>query len=298
MTSISLIPFLCGMGAQITGCEQGPGYCHDHGLQKDLEALGHAAKWIADPKTIPHDYNDVPDLGSDKRRDAVYESCATLRDHVKTAIAQDQFPLVLGGDHSMAAGSIAGFIQAHDAFERTGLIWVDAHPDINTFDTTPSQSIHGMAVAAMIGMQNTKLRALTDHVQMLKAEHVFYIGIRDIDPGEQKAIDTLSIPHRTMAQIHETGLKEALQSAFETLSSQVDYLALSVDLDGLDPRDTPAVGSPVPGGPRHADFLPLLVDCVKQHKIDMLEVAEFNPTLSGAEQTYQALRDLVLGVLQ
>lgn len=293
MRPVALIPYVCGAGAQRLGCEQGPSYCKKHNLQNHLKN----ASWFADPDALyrmdhgKKSHDRVPPLGSLERRALVLRHCERLRDHVAAAVKEGSLPVVIGGDHSMAAASMGGLVKAEGG--RTGLVWIDAHPDLNTWETTPSNSIHGMPVAAMLGMGDEDMRALAGKEPMIRSEDVFYLGIRSIDPPERWAIAEFNIWNCTMDHLNMIGFQKAFSHALEKASSQTDHLVLSIDLDSLDPEDTPSVGSPVSGGLRKSDLIPVLREASRRHRFDLIEIAEFNPTLPGAEKTYGVLCEIL-----
>ncbi len=304
MKKIKLIPCICGAGGSTPGAERGPLALAAQGLEKDLAAAGLDVAWIENPHMLYEEspwgrafHENLPPRGDPARRRGVLWHAAYVRDHVSKALEQDMLPVTVGGDHSMAAGSIAGLAEAKNAHGRIGVIWIDAHPDINTPDTSPSQAFHGMPMAALLGMGDIGFATLGGRQPVLKPEHIFYLGLRDIDPGEEDYIKNLGIRGYSCTDIDKIGVEKAFQEALTTVSKGTEFLVLSVDLDAFDPSEAPAVGSPVPDGLRRKDVVPVLADMVKQSSFDLFEVAEFNPALPGAEPTYQFIRDLLKTLL-
>lgn len=302
MQSFSLIPYLCGAGASTLGCQYGPVELARSGV---LDGLEHVS-WDDDPREIfrdhvhgPQTQNDLPPAdtveGTTRRKDIVLHHAAYLRDKVETlARKAEMLPVVIGGDHSNAAGSIAGLARAKDSFGKTGVIWFDAHPDINTEKTSLSGSWHGMPIAALTGIGNPELASLSGHdVAVFDPAHIFYIGLRDIEEGERRYIEDLGIASLSADQVREIGVDKAFRKALDHISNGTIARVLSFDLDGLDARDAPAVGTPVPGGLSLDEIKPVIHQLLRDEALDLLEIVEFNPILKGADQTAQVIADLL-----
>jgi arginase len=305
MMKVALIPFACGAGASVAGGERGPSDLKAFDIAGHLARAGVAAEWLRDPDEIlaspaygARAHKALPPHGSSERREFVLWHCAQLRDAVEEAIRAGMLPVTLGGDHTMAAGSVAGLARARAAHGRIGLIWVDAHPDLNTWETTSSKAMHGMPVAALLGMADETFSGLGGGKAVLNPRHVHYIGIRDIDPGERAYIEQLGIRHVNVAQALVKGIEETFREAIEALRAEVDYLALSIDIDNFDPADAPAVGSPVPEGFHAGEMLPVLRAMAADYRFDLIEVTEYNPALPGKEKTRALVRDVLDALLK
>jgi len=299
----ALIPFVCGAGAGTPGCEKAALALHNYGLESFLQENGIHALWYEDPLALyndPHGYEaheNLPAIGTPERHDLILWHCRHLRDQVNRAVHDGYIPVTLGGDHTMAAASLAGLAMAENAHGRTGLLWIDAHPDLNTWETTPSKTLHGMPVAALLGLGDQDLKTLAGEQPVLTSQNLFMAGIRSIDPGEQELISRLDIPHAQASDIKQKGLKEILSQAAQTLAENTDHLAISIDLDGIDPDQACAVGSPVPDGLDKDDLMNTLNEIKKKTDIRLIEIAEFNPTLKGEKETYRIVRDILMAVL-
>lgn len=291
MKAIKIIPYICGVGGSVQGAEQGAIDLEDTGLVGDLQSAGLDVSWHEEPRHLFADqygekaHAEYPDLGTAARKEIALYHCARIRDHVAEVLEAGDFPLTIGGDHSMAAGSIAGLAKAKDAYGRVGVLWIDAHADLNTMDTSPSKALHGMPVASLLGMGDAEYVAVCGEGPVLKPENIFCLGLRDVDKGESGFMEKLGIRGYTAAQAYEMGLKKALADAMDAITKDTDYLFLTFDLDSLDPQDAPATGTPVPEGFRADDLLPLLKDLVQQYDFDAIEISEYNPTLEGRDQT-------------
>lgn len=292
MKPISLIPYICGAGASNTGAEQAFADVERRGLMNHLRGLGLDVDWV---RTLPLEqelYKNLPARGTKERDRIVIDHCVSIRDAVADAVAGGRYPVTLGGDHSMAAGSIAGFAKAKKAQGKIGLIWIDAHADINTPATSPSQSLHGMPVAALLGHGRPEYVAMTGG-PVIRPQHVFYIGLRAVDDGEWDFIHDQKIQYRTMEDVHHIGFGQAMAEALKALSG-LDHLVLSLDMDAFDPDDAPSVGSPVEDGLKRDEVLAGLASFTPS----MLEIAEYNPAMQGTDKTYALLKDVLGAVLK
>lgn len=265
------------------------------GLAEHLAARGLPCVWGADPDTLYNGpdgavaHETIAPLGSAARRGLVLRACTLLRDQVQTVLAAGDLPVTLGGDHAMGAASIAALARAKNAHGRIGVLWIDAHADINTPQTSPSQALHGMPLAALLGLGDPEFAALGGGPVVLRPEHVFYMGLRDVDAGEEETLNRLGIARMTAAEVRDIGYERAFARALAHIGEGTDYLFLSLDLDVFDPAIAPAVGTPVPDGFGRGDFLPALAAMVANNVFAGLEIAEYNPTLPGADETYDLL---------
>lgn len=296
---IALIPFVCGAGASTGGCERGPVDLEQYGLQDYLTGRGYDAVWQDSPAALYDGpmgeaaHKDLPPPGAPERKEITLFHCRYLRDQVAAAIRANKKPVTIGGDHTMAAGSLAGLAQARHAHGRIGVVWIDAHADINTPESSPSGSWHGMPLAALTGRGDADFCALAGGKQAIDPAHIVYLGLRDVDPPEQALIDDDNIFCLTMDDIHKIGIVAAFDQAMAHLAGKVDHLALSLDLDAFDPAEAQSVGTPVPDGFKSSDLLPVLRKLVTDHDFDLVEVTEYNPTLPGRDATVTLARDAI-----
>jgi arginase len=288
MADIRLIPFVCGAGASTAGCEQGPVAAKAFGLEKDL-----GAAWQEDPDILLAQeqalYRNLSPLGAADRDAIVLRNCRHVADQVEAAVKDGAMPVTIGGDHTIAAGTVAGFARAKQAHGRIGLVWIDAHPDLHTPDTTHTHALHGMPIAALLGLIDTDFGRIGGDTPVLNPEHLVYAGIRDIEPAEEKRIRDLNIKNFPGAGFSDADFIKAV----DDIAAATDYLVVSFDLDSSDPGVAPAVGTPVQNGLQRDRILALLKTIADKHKPDMIEVVEFNPALPGKEQTYALLRDVL-----
>lgn len=281
------------------GAEEGPVALKNFGLHTALHDLGVA--WQDDPAVLHAQeravYENLPPLGSAERRAIVLRQCRSLSHSVERAVIGGSLPVVIGGDHASAAGSLAGFARATGAHGRIGVVWIDAHSDINTPDTSPSQALHGMPVAALLGLGDPAFAQIGGEAPVLTPDNIIYTGLRSVDPGEIRRIRDLGITAFLIERADIEGWRVAFLDAVRRVAAQTDYLVLSIDMDAFDPSIAPSVGSPEQHGFFGSDLLPVLAEIAQVHAPDMIEIAEFNPRLPGAEKTYHLLCDVLRAVL-
>lgn len=302
MCPISLIPYVCGAGASVPGCEYGPLYARDHGLAGRLQDADIDAAWAVDPQAhwagpygqVAH--SALPPRGSAGRFEIVAWHCQSLSRNVAAELRSGNRVVTIGGDHSMAAGSIAGMAEAFGPGARIGVIWIDAHADLNTFTSSLSKAIHGMPVAALLGIDKS-LAPLGPEQAVITPENVVYAGLRDIDPAERDIAAAHGIRMMSMDDLRTQGIARTLQDSVMQLASRCDHLVLSIDLDAFSLDHAPSVGTPVPGGFTPEEIVPVLAGIVRTHAIEMVEIVEFNPQLPGAEKTFDFLAQMLCDLL-
>jgi len=197
-----------------------------------------------------------------------------------------RIPLVLGGDHAQAIGTISGIARAYRTRrKRIGVVWVDAHTDMNTPDTTVSGNIHGMPLAALLGYGPRELVAIAGEEPALLPEHVAIIGVRDVDRSETSLVSRTGVRVYTMSDLDERGTAACVKEAFEAVSKGTSGVHLSFDLDGVDPNDAPGVGTPVPGGLTVRESHLICETAARTGRLVGMEMVELNPTLDVRNQT-------------
>jgi arginase len=224
----------------------------------------------------------------------VLRAAEALASQVSQALAAGRFPLIFGGDHSIAIGSIAG---AASHCRELGVIWFDAHADINTHETTPSGNIHGMPLAASLGLGYPELVKVGGRVGKIKPENLIYIGVRDIDAGETALINQHNIKVYTPEEVRLQGMAVVIREALVELSSRCDGIHLSFDLDGIDPMEAPGVGTPVHQGVSFADSLIAMTILYGSGLITSAEFVELNPIIDKDGRTVNATVNLVTRLL-
>ncbi|WP_175615769.1 arginase [Piscibacillus halophilus] len=225
-----------------------------------------------------------------KNLEEVTQANESIANSVKDIKKKGEFPLILGGDHSIAIGTIAGL---HEYYQNMGVIWYDAHPDLNTGETSPSGNIHGMSLAASIGIGHEKLINLNGSAPKVKPENVVIIGARSIDEGEKKIIQERGIQVYTMHDIEKHGMNEVIQKAINYLQERTDGVHLSLDVDGIDPAYTPGTGTPVEGGPSYRETRYAMQLLHESSLLTSVEVVEVNPLLDDQNKTAEIAVDML-----
>jgi arginase len=278
------------LGADRRGVDMGPSAIRYAGLDAVLEEIGHDCVDVGD-LYVPRPETTSPD-GSEPRAKYLTETeevCLDVRAEVADALEAGAFPLVLGGDHSIAIGSMGGSASAGE----TGIVWFDAHGDFNTPATTPSGNVHGMSLAATLGLGEFAEMDWA-HAPNVTEENVAMVGIRSLDEGERKALQSSDVSVFTMSDIDERGLTDVVADAFEVATTGTDGVHVSLDMDFLDPQEAPGVGTPVRGGVTYREAHAAM-ERLSEHLDDVhsMEVVEVNPILDQHNETAELAVELV-----
>lgn len=289
------VPMDLGRGHR--GVDMGPSGFRIAGIREGIESLGLT---FEDRGNIPVEISQRLEPENEKARfiKPIATACEALRDGVRSVLDEGAFPLVVGGDHSIAVGTIAGVTSHfHAKNEEIGLIWFDAHGDFNTPDSSPTGNVHGMPLASVLGYGDPLLTEIGARVPMVKPENVVLIGIRDIDDGERRLIRKSGIKTYTMYDIDRIGMAQVAAEAIEHVTKNTVGFHVSFDLDGCDPSIARGVGTPVPGGVGFRESHYLLESVAMSGKLLSLEMTEIDPLLDNGNQTAELARDLVLSAL-
>lgn len=279
---ISIIGVPMDLGQTRRGVDMGPSAIRYAGIIERLERLQYTVHDLGNID-IPRPDRNAPER-EDKLRNLpeVVDTNKRLAEVVDEQVAKNFFPLVLGGDHSIAIGSIAG-VSKH--YENLGVIWYDAHGDINTVETSPSGNIHGMPLAVNLGLGHQKLTEILYNQPKIKAENVVLIGVRDLDEGEKDLLRKLNIKVYTMHEIDRIGMPQVIKETIEYLKERTDGVHLSFDLDGINPSEAPGVGTPVIGGVTYRESHLALEMLAESNIITSAEFVEVNPMLDDKNKT-------------
>jgi len=282
---ISLTNVHLDLGAGRRGTDMGPSAIHVAGLVPGLEKLGHTIHQVQSLGG-PSFEALTPGNPSARFLNEILQICTQLADIVEADMSDGRFPLVLGGDHAQAVGTISGMARTYRSRnERLGVFWVDAHTDMNTPDTSPSGNIHGMPLAALLGHGHPTLVDLAGSEPALNPNDVVVMGARDIDATEIPLVKELGVRVYTMHELDRRGVAVCVDEAIERISDQTSGIHLSFDLDGVDPTDAPGVGTPVPGGLTLRESH-LICEMLNQTgKLQGMELVELNPTLDHRNKT-------------
>lgn len=279
--NISIIGVPMDLGQARRGVDMGPSAIRYAGLINRLEKLHYKTDDLGDigvarpNKTVENREDNLRNL------EEVVTTNTLLAHTVKGEVTQGKFPLILGGDHSIALGTLAGL---SEQYENLGVIWYDAHGDINTVETSPSGNIHGMPLAASLGIGHEALTGLLRDEAKIKPGNVVLIGIRSLDEGEKELLKQLNIKVYTMHEVDRLGMPTVIEETIDYLKA-CDGVHLSFDLDGIDPSEAPGVGTPVIGGLSYRESHLAMEMLSEAEIITSAEFVEVNPMLDDKNQT-------------
>lgn len=280
---ISIIGVPMDLGQMRRGVDMGPSAIRYAGVVERLERLNYTIEDLGDIEIGRAERSDVKNVENLRNLKAVAEANEKLAAEVDKAVQAESFPLVLGGDHSIAIGTLAG-VAKH--YENLGVIWYDAHGDLNTAETSPSGNIHGMPLAVSLGIGHPSLTNIMGYMPKVKPENIVIIGARSLDEGERELIKEKGIKVYTMHEIDRLGMTKVMEEAISYLQSQgTDGVHLSLDLDGLDPHDAPGVGTPVIGGISYRESHLAMEMLAEAGIITSAEFVEVNPILDEKNKT-------------
>ena len=281
------------LGADRRGVDMGSSAIRYAGVSEALQRLGHTVSDIGNI-VIPQPESRPEGQPHLKYLEPIVSASEELSTLVRTTLEEREFPLLLGGDHSISLGSVAGVARVH---KDIGVIWVDAHADFNTDETTPSGNIHGMILAALAGIGNNSLTSASGWTPKINKETIVVVAARDLDRQEQELLRTHNIAVFTMSDIDQRGMTEVMKEAIAIASQHDNSIHLSLDMDSLDPREAPGVGTPVRGGLSYREaHLAMELVSVSQRLVSM-DVVEVNPILDSENTTAKLAVELILSAL-
>ena len=282
---VTLIGVPLDLGAGRRGVDMGPSAFRVAGIDQRIRSLGYE---VVDAGDLPVKIAEtqVPGDPHLKYLKEIKEVCENLRDRVEAEVAKGSLPVVLGGDHSIAMGTLAGLSRHYHARkEKIGLIWFDAHADANTAETSPSGNIHGMPLAVALGLGAPSLVNLAGFSPMVDGSRAALVGIRDVDPAERPNVRASGIGAFTMRDIDERGMRAVMDEAIKRATSGTAGIHVSFDLDGMDPDYAPGVGTPAPGGLSYREAHLAMEMLADTGKVLSAELVEVNPILDNRNAT-------------
>lgn len=284
-------------GASMAGVELGPAALRVARLNKRITKLGYQVRDLDDLEV--EEEQSTPEPGDKlKHLREIRDACAELARTVQQILEAGEIPLILGGDHSIAMGSITGFsAYCRQRNETPGLIWFDAHADMNQPETTPSGNIHGMPLAVVLGYGAPELVNLGGFAPKLQPEFCVHVGARDVDPGERELIHKLGIRFITMREIDERGMSACMDEAIAIASRASGAYAVTFDVDALDPGDAPGSGTLVRGGLTYREAHLAMEKIAEAGGMRSLEVVEINTALDVNNKTAELGVELILSAL-
>jgi arginase len=290
---IDIIGVPIDLGADRRGVDMGPSAIRYAHLQNRLEALGYTVQDEGNVEVAIAEMCKVTDAKM-KYIDCIVPMSRRIAGAVATSVQAKNFPLVLGGDHSLSIGSVRGAARNR----KIGVIWIDAHPDFNTAETTPSGNIHGMSLALLAGLGDKRLVQLWDeNIPVIDPSKIAIIGARDVDNGEKAHLQKAGAMVMGMEQIDRYGMVSAIEKAIERVSRDVDGIYLSFDMDSLDPEHAPGVGTPVPAGLTQREAHLACEMIAETNMLIGMDLVEVNPILDGQNKTAVLAVEFALSAL-
>lgn len=290
---IDIIGFPMDLGADRRGVDMGPSAIRIANITPKLQKLGYKVNDLGDIFVQNMERQKITNHKL-KYLNEIVKTSEVLAKRVEKSLSNGHFPLVLGGDHSMALGTVAG-ISAHCKKNKLklGVIWIDAHADMNTDETSPSGNIHGMPMAASLGLGNEKLTNIYGFSPKVKPENCVLIGVRSIDVEERKNIKKLEPEIYTMSDVDKLGVHRIISRVLKKFGESVDHIHVSFDLDSVDPSVAPGVGTPVPGGLSYRETHLIMEAIAECGCMSSLEVTEVNPILDIKNMSAEFATDVV-----
>jgi arginase len=285
------------LGQSRRGVDMGPSALRVAGLQARLKQLGHQ---VEDIGNIPVKQAEEMSYGEKRAKymAEIAETCKDLAEIVQKSLEEKFVPLVLGGDHSLAAGSVSG-VAAHFRKEKKqiGYIWLDAHGDMNTPESSPSGNVHGMPLAAVMGYGAPELVDLLGFKPKVEPQNIVLVGVRDLDLQERRLVKKSGVRVFTMRDIDERGMREVMADALKYATDDTDGIAVSLDMDFVDPSDAPGVGTPVRGGVTYREAHLAMEMIADSDAMASMEIVEINPVIDEHNRTALLGVELILSGL-
>ena len=291
---IRIIGVPLDLGQSRRGVDMGPSAVRVAGLESKLEALGYI---VEDKGNVPVALAETKSSGDPQAKylKEIAETCSKEAELVIQTLEAGKIPLVLGGDHSIAAGTVSGVAEFYRrSKQRIGLLWIDAHSDINTPESSPSGNVHGMPLGAIMGLFPGPLTDMYGFCPKVKPDNVVLVGIRDVDNVERENIRKAGVHAFTMRDIDERGMRAVMEEALRLVGRNTVGYHVSLDMDWIDPEDAPGVGTPVWGGATYREGH-LAMEIIADHgRLLSFEIVEVNPVLDERNQTAELAVELAL----
>jgi arginase len=285
------VPMDLGSGRR--GVDMGPSAIRIAGVSEKLRELGHK---IVDEGDIDIKNMEEIRIGDTRARylKEITRASKLLARHVETMLAKGRFPLILGGDHSIAVGTISGIAAfARKKRKKIGVLWIDAHGDMNTPSTSPSGNVHGMPLASVLGYGPSDLKTVGGRFEKVDPANVALVGVRSLDEGERKFIENTGVNVFTMADIDRQGIHRIMKKAISKVTNGTDFVHVSFDLDSVDPTIAPGVGTPVKGGLDYREAHLIMESINEARVMTSLEIVEVNPILDEHNTSAEFAVELV-----
>lgn len=284
--NVHILEMPLDFGASRHGSDMGPSAIRLAGIKEKLESIGHTT--IEHNSIFNASTKEYSEIGNPKAKylKPIVTACTDLAKEVEQVSDAGDFPLVIGGDHSIALGTLAGIAaNAKKRNSRVGVLYVDAHGDFNTTETTPSGNIHGECLSASCGYGLPELTNLYYEGRKIDPKNVCFVGSRDLDKEERKLMKEAGVTVFTMSDIDRTGFADIVKQIIVFFRSRVDQIHVSFDMDVLDPMFAPGTGIPLPGGLTSREALLLMEEMAATKMVKSAEIVEVNPILDVRNQT-------------
>src|SRR2546421_4585748 len=300
-TSINIVPkkirvigVPLDLGQSRRGVDMGPSAVRVAGLEARLEQLGHVVEDAGNITVAIAEQKKEGDPHA-KYLKEITATCTKAADLVLKTLEAGKVPMVLGGDHSIAVGTVSGVAEFYRRQEqKIGLIWIDAHTDMNTPDSSPSGNVHGMPLASIMGLPPLELGKIFDFSPKVQPENCVLVGIRDVDSFEKENIRKSGVEVFTMRDIDERGMRAVMEEALRMAGRGTAGYHVSLDMDWIDPEDAPGVGTPVWGGATYREAH-LAMEIISDHgRMTSFEIVEVNPVIDEHNQTADLAVELAL----
>jgi arginase len=297
MRKIKIIGVPLDLGQERRGVDMGPSALRVAGINARIQELGIE---VADAGNLEVPIRETHSSGEQRAKylNQIATTCKEQAQWVLRALRAGYMPLVLGGDHSIGIGTVAGVADFYRRKKKkVGLIWVDAHSDMNTPETSPSGNIHGMPLASCLGYGPRKLTHLLGWSPLLSPRNAVLVGVRDVDLTERPAVKQSDLAVYTMRQIDERGLRAVMQEAIAIADRDTAGFCVSLDMDFVDPAEAPGVGTPVRGGATYREAHLVMEMIADAKRMLSLEIVEINPVIDVANKTANLAVELALSAL-
>ena len=289
---VAVIGAALDLGAGRRGVDMGPSAIRYAGLAARIESLG---RRVTDWGNVEGAVAEASDVGSERVRflPQIKAVCERIADLVAEAVERDLFPLVLGGDHSLALGTLGGLAKKSGP---GGVLWIDAHGDLNRPETSPSGNVHGMPLAAALGLAGPEFESDEWTLPAVDADRIALVGVRSLDLAEAELLRELDVRVFTMSEVDRLGLEPVLRASLEHVAGP-GFVHLSLDLDALDPEIAPGVGTPVRGGLSYREAHLAMELVAESGLVGSMDIVEVNPILDRANETAKLAVELVASAL-
>lgn len=295
--TVHIIGVPLDLGASRRGTDMGPSALRIAGLGAALRNMGYEVAREDDIAAPAMETRTPEDLKA-RFKPQILQVCIELARLVKKHLQNSDFPLVIGGDHSIAMGTVAGVSSFYrERGEKIGLIWFDAHGDMNIPGVSPSGNIHGMPLAHLLGRGDEDLKNIEGFSPKVDAKNVALIGVRDLDGGERQIIRDSGIHAYSMREIDERGMAAVIREALEFVNDGTEGFHISFDVDGCDPSVIPGSGTLVPGGVNYREAHLMMEYCADDGRMTSLEVVELNPLLDAGNVSAERTLQLILSAM-